>query len=325
LCNKAHNVDCFAHKSEKNLNLIEIITMVLHFLSLYSLLLLVLCKPHIYCEAMNADESFLGGKIQDEMLVPALTESTQGLRGESNHDIDFKNDIKSTKESNLQNDEVGQFLEAREVAIEDSFEALAIPSPVQNMINLINNERQKTGASPLCLNNKLLRAAQSHTNDMVTNDFFSHTGSDGSKLSTRADRVNYKWRNLAENIAINRSVTDAHAGLMKSAGHKRNILDPNLAQIGLAIATQTRGKWKGLQYYTQVFGRSSIESCDNENVGSKSLCSDSPSGWYEDGNPRYNCDWYASGTHYCRIYGDDYRNFGKTANEACCVCGGGSA
>ena len=37
-----------------------------------------------------------------------------------------------------------------------------------------------------------------------------------------------------------------------------------------------------------------------------------------------NCNWYAEGNN-CEIYGSSDVNFGKTANEACCVCGGGSA
>ena len=36
-----------------------------------------------------------------------------------------------------------------------------------------------------------------------------------------------------------------------------------------------------------------------------------------------NCNWYAEGDN-CEIYGSADVNFGKTANEACCVCSGGS-
>jgi hypothetical protein len=50
-------------------------------------------------------------------------------------------------------------------------------------------------------------------------------------------------------------------------------------------------------------------------------CSDVPLGWYDgDG---FICDWYAVGTR-CDEYGMTFRNFGKTATQACCQCGGGS-
>ena len=51
-------------------------------------------------------------------------------------------------------------------------------------------------------------------------------------------------------------------------------------------------------------------------------CSDSPSGWHDSDGPKYNCAWYSIGNR-CQRYGDGYANRGKTANQACCVCGGG--
>jgi len=51
-------------------------------------------------------------------------------------------------------------------------------------------------------------------------------------------------------------------------------------------------------------------------------CEDSPNGWYDSDGPTYNCDWYKEGDR-CAEDGDKYRNQGKTANEACCTCGGG--
>jgi hypothetical protein len=50
-----------------------------------------------------------------------------------------------------------------------------------------------------------------------------------------------------------------------------------------------------------------------------------PSGaaaWHDADGSQYNCDWYALGTS-CSDYGTSYANFGMTASEACCACGGG--
>jgi len=38
----------------------------------------------------------------------------------------------------------------------------------------------------------------------------------------------------------------------------------------------------------------------------------------------YDCNWYSEGDR-CASYGDILANEGKTANQACCVCGGGSS
>ena len=51
-------------------------------------------------------------------------------------------------------------------------------------------------------------------------------------------------------------------------------------------------------------------------------CTDSPVGWYDIDGPTYSCSWYAQGSN-CATFGNSYANFGKTANQACCVCGGG--
>ena len=54
------------------------------------------------------------------------------------------------------------------------------------------------------------------------------------------------------------------------------------------------------------------------------LCIDrTPGGkiWYD--RQHYNCQWYASYRENCNIFGGDFRNFGFTAKEACCACGGG--
>jgi hypothetical protein len=50
-------------------------------------------------------------------------------------------------------------------------------------------------------------------------------------------------------------------------------------------------------------------------------CSDMPLGWYDSTGD--NCLWYAEGTR-CNDFGGTDKKFGKTANQACCACGGGS-
>lgn len=53
----------------------------------------------------------------------------------------------------------------------------------------------------------------------------------------------------------------------------------------------------------------------------ETVCSDTPDAWYDYFNR--NCLWYAEDNR-CEEYGSLWANFGKTANQACCVCGGGS-
>jgi len=46
--------------------------------------------------------------------------------------------------------------------------------------------------------------------------------------------------------------------------------------------------------------------------------------WYDSDGPRYSCQYYADTATACAQYGASFRNFGMVANEACCVCGGGT-
>jgi len=54
------------------------------------------------------------------------------------------------------------------------------------------------------------------------------------------------------------------------------------------------------------------------------ICVDEPTGWYDIEGLKYDCTWYER-DGMCAKYGDKqyYARFGKTANEACCSCGGG--
>jgi len=87
--------------------------------------------------------------------------------------------------------------------------------------------------NPLVWNDALERAARDHCTDMFTNNFLSHTGSNGSSVGVRLERRNYKWKTYGENIALGyqteKSVIDAW---MKSPGHCKNIMNPNYTEMG---------------------------------------------------------------------------------------------
>jgi len=67
---------------------------------------------------------------------------------------------------------------------------------------------------------------------------------------------------------------------------------------------------------------SSTPSLSSFPSSSPTLCWDDPPGWHDSDGTDFDCAWYASDDN-CESLGDMFENFGKTANEACCVCGGG--
>lgn len=138
------------------------------------------------------------------------------------------------------------------------------PSPTnQNFINrvleLTNIERSKLSLSPLTLNTQLLNAATNHSQNMALQDFFSHTGKDGSSLGSRISATGYKFSAAAENIAAGSSTPEqVVSSWMNSSGHRANILNPNLKEIGIGyyfLANDT-GTENWNHYWTQVFATS---------------------------------------------------------------------
>ncbi|WP_072013801.1 CAP domain-containing protein [Myxosarcina sp. GI1] len=133
------------------------------------------------------------------------------------------------------------------------------PELINQVLKLTNAERTKAGLEPLKLNSQLVDAAQDHSNDMAEDDFFSHTGIDGSSVGDRALDSGYKYSTVGENIAAGqRTAAEVVSGWMNSPGHRANILNPNYQELGVGyryLANDT-GKVNYKHYWTQVFGTS---------------------------------------------------------------------
>jgi uncharacterized protein YkwD len=122
------------------------------------------------------------------------------------------------------------------------------PSEQNKIIFLVNAERSKKGLSSVRANAKLMEAAQKYAELMASRSQLSHT-IDGD-VSGRVNAVGYRWKSVGENIAWNYDdAVSVVAGWMDSTGHRRNILTPGFSEIGVGIATNSRGE----HYHCQVF------------------------------------------------------------------------
>jgi uncharacterized protein YkwD len=129
-------------------------------------------------------------------------------------------------------------------------------------LSLINSARAKAGCGALTINPKLQAAASGHAKAMARQNFFSHTGKNGSKLKGRIDREGYGWSAIAENIAAGQpSAKEVVSTWLASAGHKKNMLNCTYTETGLAVVYQADdAALKGYEYpfkhyWVQVFGR----------------------------------------------------------------------
>jgi len=103
------------------------------------------------------------------------------------------------------------------------------------VFNLLNQERGEQELPPLSPHAGLRSAARIHGVEMFTYGFLSHRSRDGRTLVRRLSAPQIQVRMVAENIAYARDVQTAHAALMDSDGHRKNILSPLLRLVGIAV------------------------------------------------------------------------------------------
>ena len=114
----------------------------------------------------------------------------------------------------------------------------AMSEPARDVAGMANQYRAKFGLPPLQVSMLLERVAEAHGEDMARYSFFSHTGSNGSDIGDRALRGGYRYCVIAENIAKgHRSAKAVTHGWINSPGHRENILDRDVTEIGV-----TRGR-----------------------------------------------------------------------------------
>ncbi len=120
---------------------------------------------------------------------------------------------------------------------------------------LLNQRRVENGLQPVVWNEDVAKVARNHSQNMASNNYFSHQGLDGSMVDDRADSAGLRsWKRIGENIAYNRGYDDpvefAVLRWMQSTSHRENLLSNKWTESGVGIAVAPDGK---TYYFTQVF------------------------------------------------------------------------
>lgn len=121
-------------------------------------------------------------------------------------------------------------------------------------LRLINNYRAQYGRGPLRLTKTLGAAAEHHSVDMASRNYFSHTLSGGVTWSQNIANHGYTYNTYkAENIAAGSSASTQTFNQWKnSSGHRANMLNGNFKAIGIARAYNGASTYKW--YWTTTFG-----------------------------------------------------------------------
>lgn len=104
------------------------------------------------------------------------------------------------------------------------------------MLARVNGVRRQAGLAPLALNPLLGRISQEHADDMLLRSYFGHRTPEGLGPSERARADGY-LAGIGENLVEKRySVQEALDAWLGSPPHRRNILNPDVREVGLGLA-----------------------------------------------------------------------------------------
>jgi uncharacterized protein YkwD len=116
--------------------------------------------------------------------------------------------------------------------------------------SLLNGLRIDDGLTTVTYDDRLDEAAQKHAQDMLDNDYFSHTSLDGSTHADRIAAEGYVAAYSGENIAAGQQTNeDVLAAWLQSDDHRELIYDESLPDqtaehFALGVAGEGNGtKW----------------------------------------------------------------------------------
>ncbi len=137
-------------------------------------------------------------------------------------------------------------------------EGIELSAEEKRTFDLHNQTRSSYGLEPLCLDSALTQAAREHSQEMLDKGYFEHESYNGETTGERLKRFGYEWEVFAENIAWGTTASNStpeyiFESWMKSSGHKANILDENLQEVGIGAHKGTSDTYSGAIVYTVDF------------------------------------------------------------------------
>jgi uncharacterized protein YkwD len=111
------------------------------------------------------------------------------------------------------------------------------------MLVLTNVTREKVGKKALIPNEALREVARNHAKDMLIRGYFSHSSPQGKDALARVQEAKIQVLAVGENLATAPTTDIAHAGLLASEGHRKNIVNPDFNAVGIGVLDAgTHGK-----------------------------------------------------------------------------------
>jgi uncharacterized YkwD family protein len=117
----------------------------------------------------------------------------------------------------------------------------------QEVVELTNAERAKQGLAPLEIDEELSQVAREKSNDMASNNYFSHNSPVYGSPFDMMNQFGISYRTAGENIAQGQTSPEQVVNAwMNSDGHRANILNGDFTHIGVGFVENGN-------HWTQMF------------------------------------------------------------------------
>ena len=121
-----------------------------------------------------------------------------------------------------------------------STETSNMNSDEKEVFDLINKQRTNNGLAALKNDSEVQRVARIKAQDMVDNNYFSHTSPTYGSPFDMLKSFKISYKTAGENIAGNSSNSSAVTAWMNSSGHKANILNSNFNYTGIGVVSSPK-------------------------------------------------------------------------------------
>ena len=128
----------------------------------------------------------------------------------------------------------------------------------QYLLAAANQDRAAHNLRPVRVDESLARAARLHAFAMVEHRTISHQFEGEPELATRARDAGAHFSLVTENVAEAPNSAQIHEMWMASAGHRANLLDPNVDSVGIAVV-QMKGQLYAVEDFARTVAQMSID------------------------------------------------------------------
>ncbi len=198
-----------------------------------------------------------GGAAVSALAQPAATQIGEPVSASGRTESDARGQAGWRPASLTQRYEHGNPTDYEQYLLELINRARANPLAEAQRLGIDLNEGLPAGTispdpkSPLGFNPFLILSARNHSQWMLDNDLFSHTGVDNSDPGQRMETAGYLfagsrawgenigWRGTSGNPDVASFTSFIHDSLFRSPGHRKNLMSPVFDELGVGVMIGT--------------------------------------------------------------------------------------